>query len=108
MNIDPGHPLGKWLHGRGPENTGEMISNNGDVLVEAAIAGSGIVLQPTFIAGEAIKEGKLEILLPEYEPEPLALYAVYAHRQLLASKVRSFIDFIDGFFGDPPYWDKPG
>jgi hypothetical protein len=28
-----------------------------------------------------------------------------AHRQLLASKVRSFIDFIDGYFGDPPYWD---
>jgi len=108
MNMDPGHPLQKWLHGRGHQNSGEMISNNGDVLVEAAIAGSGIVLQPTFIAGEAIKEGKLEILLPEYEPEPLALYAVYAHRQLLASKVRSFIDFIDGFFGDPPYWDKPG
>jgi len=30
---------------------------------------------------------------------------VYAHRQLLASKVRSFVDFIDGYFGDPPYWD---
>jgi hypothetical protein len=31
---------------------------------------------------------------------------VYAHRQLMASKVRSFIDFIETFFDDPPYWDQ--
>ncbi len=106
MNMDPGHSLQKWLQDNSRENTRGMVSNNGDVLVEAAIAGTGIVLQPTFIAGAAIREGKLKILLPEQEPEPLGLYAVYAHRQLLASKVRSFIDFIDGYFGDPPYWDR--
>lgn len=106
MDIDAGPPAQKWLHGSGRGTRGEMVSNNGDVLVESAVAGAGIALQPTFIAGAAIKEGKLKMLLPEYEPEPMALYAVYAHRQLLASKVRSFIDFIDGFFGDPPYWDR--
>jgi DNA-binding transcriptional LysR family regulator len=106
MNLEPGHSLQKSLRNTGRVNKGEFISNNGDVLVEAAIAGSGIVLQPTFIAGAAVREGKLKVILPEHEPEPLALYAVYAHRQLLASKVRSFIDFIDGFYGDPPYWDR--
>ena len=106
MNLDPGHSLQKWLQDNGLENTRGMISNNGDLLVEAAIAGTGIILQPTFIAGNAIREGKLSVVLPEHEPEPMALYAVYAHRQLLASKIRSFIDFIDGFFGDPPYWDR--
>ena len=106
MNMDPGHSLQKWLQDSSRENTRGMISNNGDVLIEAAIAGTGIALQPTFIAGAAVKEGKLKVILPEHEPEPMALYAVYAHRQLLASKVRSFIDFIDGFFGEPPYWDR--
>jgi len=105
MNMDPGHSLQKWLQDNSRESTRGMVSNNGDVLVEAAIAGTGIALQPTFIAGAAIREGKLRVVLPDHEPEPMALYAVYAHRQLLASKVRSFIDFIDGFFGDPPYWD---
>jgi len=104
--MDAAHTVQKWLQGSGRENTREMISNNGDVLIEAAIAGAGIALQPTFIAGAAIREGKLEVVLPEHEPEPMALYAVYAHRQLLASKVRGFIDFIDGFFGEPPYWDR--
>ncbi|MDK8461946.1 LysR family transcriptional regulator [Marinobacter sp. SS13-12] len=106
MDMDAGPAVHKWLQGRDRDDTREMISNNGDVLIEAAIAGAGIALQPTFIAGAAIREGKLKVILPEHEPEPMALYAVYAHRQLLASKVRSFIDFIDGFFGEPPYWDR--
>ncbi|NWN90949.1 LysR family transcriptional regulator [Marinobacter adhaerens] len=106
MDIGPGHPLQKWLQTQRRKSDGSMISNNGDVLVESAIAGAGVALQPTFIAGDAIKDGKLQVILPEYEPQPMALYAVYAHRQLLASKVRGFIDFVDGFFGKTPYWDQ--
>jgi len=105
-----------WLPGRGQHHSSDgvsndaassdLISNNGDVLVEAAIAGAGIALQPTFISSSAIKAGKLRVILPEHEPEPMSLYAVYAHRQLLASKVRCFVDFLDGYFGAPPYWDR--
>lgn len=97
--------LQKWFTG----NTGArrvMMSNNGDVLVSAALSGAGIALQPTFLTGPAIREGRLKVILRDYEPEPMAFYAVYVHRQLVASKVRAFIDFIDGFFGDPPYWDR--
>lgn len=78
----------------------------GDVLVEAAIAGAGVTLQPSFISGSAIRNGQLHVILPDHEPDPMGLYAVYAHRQLLASKVRCFVDFMDGYFGDPPYWDR--
>lgn len=92
-----------------------LRSNNGDILVEAACAGAGIALQPTFIAWEALREGRLQPILQAYEPEPIALYAVFAHRQFLASKVRSFLDFIDGYFGIPltgttssPFWVSAG
>lgn len=83
-----------------------VTSNNGDLLTQAAIRGDGYVLQPSFIVSSALQSEKLRILLPEYEPEPLALYAVYPHRKLLASKLRVFIDFIHDYFGDPPYWDQ--
>lgn len=53
MNMDSGHSLQKWLQGNGRETTRGMISNNGDVLMEAAIAGTGIALQPTFMSGNA-------------------------------------------------------
>lgn len=82
-----------------------LSCNNGDVLTAAAIGGDGIVLQPTFIVSDAIRRGDLTIVMPEHEPEPIALYAVYAHRQLLASKVTSFIQFISDYYGDSPYWD---
>ncbi|WP_428820721.1 LysR family transcriptional regulator [Microbulbifer sp. MCCC 1A16149] len=88
-----------------PVGAAGIACNNGEILMQAAIAGQGYVLQPTFIAGEAIKAGKLQIILQEFEPEPLALYAVYPHRKLLATKLRVFIDFISSYFGDPPYWD---
>lgn len=95
-----------WLKVKNSEHRGEFHCNNGDVLVNAAISGAGIALQPTFIASEAVSSGKLIIILPEFEPEALGLYAVYAHRKLLANKVRCFIDFIEGYYGIPPYWDK--
>ncbi|MDW7747517.1 LysR family transcriptional regulator [Halomonas sp.] len=106
MEQEAGESVFKWLPGRGQYTSGDLVSNNGDVLVEAAIAGAGLALQPTFISGAAIQAGKLRVILPEHEPEPMSLYAVYAHRQLLASKVRCFVDFLEGYFGDPPYWDR--
>lgn len=95
-----------WLKTKGSKPDGEFQSNNGDVLVDAAIAGAGLVFQPTFIASEAIRSGKLKLVLPEFEAEPMGLYVVYAHRKLLPNKVRCFIDFIEGYYGSPPYWDE--
>ncbi|PSW06764.1 LysR family transcriptional regulator [Photobacterium lipolyticum] len=83
-----------------------FVANNGDVLVNAAVQGGGITIQPTFITGKPISKGKLTTILEEYEPAPLGLYVVYAHRHHLASKVRCFIDFISDYFGSPPYWDQ--
>lgn len=85
-----------------------FICNNGDTLVQMAVQGAGIALQPTFICGEALATGELVEILPELAPADMGLFAIYAHRQLLASKVRAFLDFADGYFGSPPYWDTYG
>lgn len=107
MEMNGKEEIYPWLRAKNNEHSGELHSNNGDVLVDAAISGAGLVLQPTFIASEAISTGKLIEVLPEFEPEPIGLYAVYAHRKLLPNKVRCFIDFIEGYYGTPPYWDEP-
>lgn len=99
-------PLMVRLKASSRSHSPRFMCNNGEILVKAAIAGDGYVLQPTFMVGEAIKQGKLSVILPEYEPEPMALYAVFPHRKLLATKVRSFIDFMSNYFGSPPYWDR--
>ena len=46
--------------------SGTMTANNGHALTAAAIAGQGIVRQPTFIVGHALRAGELVEILPEY------------------------------------------
>lgn len=87
-------------------NQSGLAANNGEVLIASAIAGEGYVLQPTFIVGDALRQGKLQTILEDFEPEPMGLYAVYPHRKLLAPKLRAFIDFISNYYGEPPYWDN--
>ena len=106
MNMDGKDDIYQLLKVKYLKQGSELRSNNGDVLVDAAIAGAGIVLQPTFIISEALSSGKLVVVLPKLEPEALGLYAVYAHRKLLPHKVRCFIDFVEGYYGTPPYWDE--
>ena len=105
MNMDGKENIYQLLKAKVLTQGNEFSSNNGDVLVEAAIEGAGFVLQPTFIVSEAVSNGKLVIVLPELEPKRIGLYAIYAHRKLLPHKVRCFIDFMEGYYGSPPYWD---
>lgn len=100
------HPQGSELLSQLSQYESSFTANNGEVLMDAAIAGEGYVLQPTFIVYRAIQRGQLQIILPECEPEPLGLYATYPHRKLMATKMTVFLDFLRDYFGQPPYWDK--
>lgn len=99
-------PLMEVLKKHSQTSIAAMVANNGQLLMEAAIAGEGYAFQPTFIVGEALQQGRLLRLLPEYEPEALGLYAVYPHRKLLAPKLQAFIEYLGGYFSDFPYWDQ--
>ena len=71
-----------------------LHANNGDVLREAAIAGMGVILQPDFLLEDALADGRLVRVLPEWEASPIGIFAVYTSRSHLAPKVRSFIDHL--------------
>jgi|TARA_Y100000994_G_scaffold103797_1_gene85562 DNA-binding transcriptional LysR family regulator len=86
--------------------TPRLTANNGEVLTNVAKQGEGYVLQPTFIAGEALKNGELVSILHDFVPQAISLYAVYPHRKLISNKLRVFIDFLSNYFEDTPYWDK--
>lgn len=93
----------------GPVNIpvrGSLRANHGEVLYRAAIDGLGLVLQPTFIAGEALENGQLEAVMPDYRPAELSAYAVFLSRKFLSAKVRTFVDFLADRLGPEPYWDR--
>ena len=99
-------PLTKQGKDYSEKITPVMMSNNPEVLLEAAIAGMGISIMPTFIASDAIAQGDVQVVLEDYQSLELQIYAVYASRQYLPAKIRVFIDFLKERINDPPYWDN--
>lgn len=67
--------------------------------IELALAGVGIALLSQSSAAAAVREGRLVRLLPEWEPEPVQLYAVYPSRLSASPKVRVFLEFLRERFG---------
>lgn len=101
---------GAWtFHGpEGPETvrlSGNLIVNNGEALLEAALAGQGVIVQPTFIVGDALRDGRLVPVLPGHRLSDLDIYAVYPSARHLSAKVRSLVDDLAVRFRDPPPWD---
>jgi len=84
---------------------GAFCSNNGDALCDAAIQGLGIALLPTFIAGHALREGQLHMVLPDYSPPPIHACILYPVNRHLSAKVTLFSEFLQTRFGDRPPWD---
>jgi DNA-binding transcriptional LysR family regulator len=85
--------------------TPRMLSTNGDAIRDAAIAGVGVVCEPTFIIHKAIEQGQLIPVLENYIWHKMNLYAVYPNTRNLSTRVRTFIDYMVESFGDKPYWD---
>jgi DNA-binding transcriptional LysR family regulator len=82
-----------------------MQTNNGDTARAAALAGLGIIRQPTFLVGEDVRQGRLVPLLTGYRMTEIDVLAVYPSRRHLSAKVRVMVDFlVDAFRGTPP-WD---
>jgi DNA-binding transcriptional LysR family regulator len=81
---------------------GNLESSHAQVLMTAALAGVGLVLVPDWMARRAVSEGRLQMVLTEYEISPTdydaALYAVYPHSRGLSPKARAFVDFLVDLF----------
>lgn len=85
-----------------------MMTNGGDAIRSALVAGVGITVAPTFLVHEELAAGRLVRLLPDWDvvPEP-KLFAVYPHRRFVSAKVRAFVETLRAKFGDgtrDPWW----
>ena len=93
----------------GPETVrikGRLRANNGDALGSAAVAGYGIIIQPTFIVSEQLAAGALRAILTGYRLGETPIYAVWPPGRHVSAKLRSFVDFLATRFGPEPYWDR--
>jgi len=85
---------------------GVLRANNGDFLCQAAAAGLGLVLGPTFVVHEAIRRGELVPVLTDHRWPTLEAHAVWPHTRHLSRRVRALVDFLAERFAGVPYWDR--
>lgn len=78
-----------------------MRTNNGDTCRAAALAGQGIVLQPSFLVGPDLEAGRLVELLPDHRSLELGIYVVYPTRRHLPLKIRLLVEFLAEAFRQP-------
>lgn len=83
-----------------------MRSNNGDTCRAAALAGLGVIWQPTFLVGDDLRAGRLVPVLPGYAMPGIDIMAVYPSRRHLSAKVRVMVDFLAEAFRGAPAWDE--
>jgi DNA-binding transcriptional LysR family regulator len=83
--------------------SGRIVANNGEANRDAAIAGLGICILPRFILCDALRAGTLVAILPDYEPVPDVIRAVYPRTRHLPRRVRALIDYLARAFADPPW-----
>lgn len=74
--------------------TGNFSSLSTEAVIEAACEGLGLAYVPRYAIVEELENGEVTALdLDGVEPISLPLYALYASRQHVTGKVRSFLDF---------------
>lgn len=83
-----------------------LLANNGDALLQAAIAGSGFTRAPLFIAAEALRKGQVRQVLQEFPMPDLGIYAVLPGNRLIPYRVRALMDFLACRLEGEPPWEK--
>ncbi|MEB2517072.1 LysR family transcriptional regulator [Pseudomonas sp. YuFO20] len=88
---------------------GPITGNHADTLTQAAEQGLGLVMFPSWLIGEAVRNGTLVPVLGEYQVsnslEPQQIAVLWPGSRRLSVKVRTVIDFFVECFGEVPYWD---
>jgi DNA-binding transcriptional LysR family regulator len=82
--------------------SGPAQVNSPVAAMQAALAGLGFAVLPTYLAEPEIAAGRLVVVLEDRMPDVPSLQAVYPHRRHLSGKVRALIDHLVAWFARHP------
>ena len=97
IQFTPLAPLAEWLFMReGRElrvaTSSHYVTNSADAALWHTERDGGLTLVLSYQVADAVKDGRLRIVLADFEPPVLPIHFVYPTSRLLSAKVRSFID----------------
>jgi DNA-binding transcriptional LysR family regulator len=85
-------PLGKTeqivpVHSR-------LVTNTAESAIDAAILGTGVTRVLCYQVADAVREGRLQLVLEQFMPAPVPIHLVHAGQAPLPLKLRAFLDFM--------------
>lgn len=84
---------------------GRLRYSNAEACLSAAEAGLGLACVPSFVAAEALRAGRVQQVLKDFEAAPVGAHAIYPHSRHLATKLRMLVDFLAERYRGTPPWD---
>ena len=85
---------------------GNFEANSADAIYYAVLAGVGIARLSTYLVNDALAQGRLVRVLPDYADETSDILAIYSNKRNLSPNVRAFIDYFAEKFGPVPPWEN--
>ncbi|NUA46043.1 HTH-type transcriptional regulator DmlR [Dickeya solani] len=85
---------------------GSFSANDSLMLLEAALNGAGVSLQPVYSVTDLIASKRLIALFPEAQPQELDIYAAYHSRERMPSALRALVDFLAEWFDGNLEWKR--
>lgn len=79
--------------GKGARPLCRLKINTAESAIDAAVAGVGLTNVLSYQVARPVAEGKLKVVLSEYEPDPVPVHLVHAGQALPPLKLRRFMDF---------------
>lgn len=78
---------------------GSLSTNDGEIAVNWALAGHGILKRAEWDIEKYLQSGRLVQLLGDWNTSSADIYAVYPQALHLSARIRSFVDFLTKEFG---------
>jgi LysR family transcriptional regulator for bpeEF and oprC len=75
-----------------------LLINDGESVIQAAMAGLGIIQIPHWLAASAIGHGKLRVIMEDTISTGSPVWIVYPQKKHLSARVHAFIDWVQELF----------
>ena len=100
VTFDPSSPSQHWIF-RDPRSKRELrvavrprlTVNTAEAAIDGAAAGLGVTRVLSYQVAQAISDGRIQIVLTEYEPAPVPVSLIHGPQGLTPLKVRMLLDF---------------
>jgi DNA-binding transcriptional LysR family regulator len=83
--------------------TGNLTCNDGPTLLNAVLAGLGLLVVPSFLVAREVAAGRLELVLEGTRRAEISIYAMFASRRQLPTRTKLLLDHLSTWFAAPDW-----